>query len=381
MSTTRVDALHAPPAVAGTPSLAAVARVGFWTLIVAHVVAGWGTQWDIQWHMRIGRDSFWIAPHVMTYSGVTLMVLASWGMLAWTSWRALRGERAAGTWCVLGITGTRGWHLAAWAIVLTVLAAPIDDLWHRLFGLDVTLWSPPHLLGLLGAVLNAAAGWVIARETYTPGSRAREIGVVLSGALVAAGLSVSLQPAIRMAYVHGGVRFFTYGMLGALLLPLGLVVTARLSRWRTAPLLALLAMLAFGFAGSGVARAGFAWLQPTSFIGEEIAKDPTSPIAISHEIARKNGVAPGPNLRGLLVALIAAGAVVGVDARRRPRTASIALGFTLLVGVGVALSRQPAFAQSLPSATDTLLALIVTVLAGALGGALSVRASDRLGGR
>src|SRR4029078_1523083 len=139
-------------------------------------------------------------------------------------------------------------------------------------------------------------------------------------------------------------------------------VTARLSRWRTAPLLALLAMLAFGLAGSAVARAGFAWLQPTSFIGEEIARDPTSPIAISHEIARKNGVAPGPNLRGLVVALLAALALVGAAARRRPLAASVAFGLVLVAGVGLALARQPAFAQALPSAAETSVAVLVTTL-------------------
>ena len=380
MSTASVDTLRAP-AVAGAPSRVAVARAGFWTLVAAHVLAGWGTQWDIQWHLRIGRDSFWIAPHVMTYAGVTLIVLASFGTLAWTSWRARRGEREAGALRVLGITGTRGWHFAAWAIALTVLAAPIDDLWHRLFGLDVTLWSPPHLLGLVGAILNAAAGWVIAREAYPAGSRARQVGLVLSGALTTAGLAVALQPGIRIAYVHGGVRFFTYSMLGALLLPLGLVVTARLARGRWTPLLALVVMLAIGFVGSGVAALGFAWLQPPSFIGEEIAKDPTSPIAISHEIARKNGVAPGPSLRGLAVALLAALVLGVVDARRRPVAASIAFGLTLCAGVGLALSRQPAFAGSLPSAADTALALGITVVAAAAGGALATRASDRLGAR
>jgi hypothetical protein len=370
------------PAVAGAPSLAAVSRAGFWALVVAHVLAGWGTQWDIQWHLRIGRDSFWIAPHVMTYSGVALMVLVSFGVLAWTSWRALRGEHEPGVLSVAGIAGTRGWHFAAWSILLTVLAAPIDDLWHRLFGLDVTLWSPPHLLGLAGGVLNAAAGWTIAREAFAPGSRAREIASVLAGALVSAGLSVALQPSVRQAYVHGGLRFHTYAMLGALLLPLGLVLTGRLARWRLAPLLAVLAMLAFGVAGSLVAAAGFAWLQPVSFIAEEIARDPASPIAVTHEIARKNGVPPGAaNLRALLTALAAAALVAGVDARRRPVVASIVLGLTLLAGVGVALARQPAFAQSLPSMLDTLLALLVTVLAGAVGGALAVRAAVRVGGR
>jgi len=32
------------------------------------------------------------------------------------------------------------------------------------------------------------------------------------GRMAPPGLSVSLQPAIRMAYVHGGVRFFTNGV-------------------------------------------------------------------------------------------------------------------------------------------------------------------------
>ena len=379
MSTTRAGALPASAAT-GALTVAAVARAGFWVLIAAHVWAGWGTQWDIQWHLKIGRDSFWIAPHLMTYSGVTAMVLTSFGVLAWTSWHALRGEREANMLRVLGVTGTRGWHFAAWAIVLTVLAAPIDDLWHRLFGLDVTLWSPPHLLGLAGGVLNAAACWVIAREVYPAGSRAREIAVLLSGALVTGGLSVSLQPSIRIAYVHGGVLFFTYAMLGALLLPLGLVVTARLARHRAAPLVAILAMLASGFAGAAVARAGFAYLQPVSFIEEEIAKDPTSPIAFAHELARKNGATPGAaNLRGLVVALLATGVLVVVDARRRPKAASIALGLTLWAGLGWLLSRQPAFAGSLPGTSAIVLAFVVTVVAGAAGGALAARASERLG--
>ena len=29
-------------------------------MLAANVLAAWGVQWDIQWHMQIGRDSFWI---------------------------------------------------------------------------------------------------------------------------------------------------------------------------------------------------------------------------------------------------------------------------------------------------------------------------------
>ena len=228
-------------------------------------------------------------------------------------------------------------------------------------------------------MLNAAAGWVIAREAFPRDSRARQVALVLAGALVAAGLSVALQPGIRMAYVYGGVRFFTFAILGALLLPLALVVTARLSGPRTAPLLALVVMLAFGVTGAAIARAGFAWLQPVSFIGEEIAKDPTSPIAVSHEIARKNAALPGAaNLRGLAVMLLATLGLTIADARRRPVTASIVFGLTMMAGSGLALALQPAFADSLPSVAATAAAAVLTLLAGAAGGALAARVADRL---
>ncbi len=372
MTTARAQTLDAPlvPATRAT-STVGVARAGLWLLFAAHVVASWGTQWDIQWHLRIGRDSFWIAPHVMTYSGVTLLVLISFGVLAWTT---LRGGGEPGLIRVVGVTGPRGYHAAAWGIALTVLAAPIDDLWHRLFGLDVTLWSPPHMLGLLGGTANAAACWLIARESYPAGSRARLVATIIAGALVGGGISLGLQPGIRIAYTYGGLRFFTYPMLAALLMPLALVVVARLSRLRAAPLVTIVAMLAVGFTGAAVARAGFAWLRPVPFIVEEIAKDPTSPIALAHEMARRNGAAPGAwTPRVLLVALLAAGLMVAVDARRRPALAALAYGLTIYVGVGLVLAGMPAFATLLPSATDTVVAAAIVVVAGLAGGALAGR--------
>ena len=147
-------------------------RAVLWSLLVAKVVTGWGVQWDIQWHVMIGRDSFWIPPHVMTYAGVAVTVVLSFGLLAWTTFRAPR-VLPPGLVSMCGIVGTRGVHIAAWGIAATVLAAPIDDLWHRLFGLDVTLWSPPHLLGIFGSAVNTVGCLAIARDAYPAGSRAR----------------------------------------------------------------------------------------------------------------------------------------------------------------------------------------------------------------
>src|SRR5437773_10870680 len=144
----------------------------------------------------------------MTYAGVVVMVGLSFGVLAATtlspSWRGGDVVR------VLGLTGTRGFHLAAWGIALTVLAAPIDDLWHRLFGIDVTLWSPPHLLRLLGAAINTLGCFRIAREVYPMKSRAGFAALVCTGTTLFVGLHFALQPAFRLAYLQGGVRFHLY---------------------------------------------------------------------------------------------------------------------------------------------------------------------------
>ena len=193
-----------------------VRRAALWTLLLSKLLAGWGVQWDIQWHVLIGRDSFWIPPHVMTYAGVALSVIVSFGVLAWESVT----RRDGGNLRILGLSGTRGFHLAAWGIALTVLAAPIDDLWHRLFGLDVTLWSPPHLLGILGAAINSLACLVIAREVHPAGSVARWAALVLTGAVLYGGLHLTVDPSTRIAYLYGGVLFYTLAYLSALILPL-----------------------------------------------------------------------------------------------------------------------------------------------------------------
>src|SRR5215207_6783505 len=106
-----------------------------WILLLAKALAGVGVGWDIRWHIVIGRDSFWIAPHVMTYAGVALAAIVSFGILAWETRLARQGRAPGDTLRIAGLTGTRGWHLAWWGVAMTIVAAPVDDLWHRLFGI------------------------------------------------------------------------------------------------------------------------------------------------------------------------------------------------------------------------------------------------------
>src|SRR5207249_11511892 len=97
----------------------------------------------------------------------------------------------------------------------------------------------------------------------------------------------------RIAYLTGGVFFHFYAMLASLMLPVALVATAHLSGVRWTPALVLVGAVALGLVGMQIARVGFDLLQPVSVIEPEIAKDPTSPIAVAYLVARKEGARRG----------------------------------------------------------------------------------------
>src|SRR6266851_5258605 len=163
------------PRVSAPADRAWLYRAAFWAMLGADLFAGWGIRWDLQWHRIIGRDSFWIAPHIMIYTGVVLTVAVSFGVLAF-EWS--RGSR-----------GTPGFHLAALGIAITVVAAPIDNLWHRFIGPDVWLWSPPHLLGIVGGAVHSAGCVLIAYEVYPAVSAARRfVAAIAASAQFYAGL-------------------------------------------------------------------------------------------------------------------------------------------------------------------------------------------------
>lgn len=350
----------------------ALKRAVLWALLASKVVAGWGVQWDIQWHVVIGRDSFWIPPHLMTYAGVSAAVILSFGMLLLETWRG------TGTVRVLGLSGSRGFQLAAWGMAVTVLAAPIDDLWHRLFGIDVTLWSPPHLMGILGVVINGWACLIIAREVYSAGSAGRLAAMIVTGAGLYGSLHLVVDPTFRLAYLYGGVRFYSFAILAAFFLPLALVPMARLAKSRWAPVVALVLVALVGMVGLRIARLGFDIIQPVSAIEEEIAKDPTSPIAVANITARKNGFPPGRigGLPLLIMGLIPVIAMSLVDPRQRPVAATVAYGLLLFIVGGWRIAGLPALAPMAPSLGPTAVAFVLTALTAVAGGFAARRLSD-----
>jgi hypothetical protein len=150
-----------------------------------------GGAWDEIWHRRFGlgavvKDFFW-PPHILIYASLTIIALCvvfGIGLLA---------NRAGG----IRERFRRSSLLGILALVATaqVVALPADAFWHKIYGLDLTAWSLPHLVvllnfGLLMSVATLLLAGVPPRTGWQGwrGIRANEVAGLFAMAFGATGL-------------------------------------------------------------------------------------------------------------------------------------------------------------------------------------------------
>src|SRR3954452_8257461 len=120
------------------------------------LTAVFGMYWDISIHLNNGRDPGPLAnaAHYFILAGLFGIFFA--GLLGISLPKRKQGNTfvriAEGWWVPLGALLT----LACAAFALS--SFPLDDIWHRIFGQDVTLWGPTHLLLFGGASLSTLGG-------------------------------------------------------------------------------------------------------------------------------------------------------------------------------------------------------------------------------
>ncbi len=132
---------------------------------ISLLVALLGMLWDIALHIGVGRDEGPLAnpAHFLILFG--LFGVFAGGILAC----AMPLDEKPGPAAVHFI---RGWDIPVGGILLTVagfyalLGFPLDDVWHRLFGQDVTLWGPTHLMLIGGAGLSIIGLLVLEQEGH-----------------------------------------------------------------------------------------------------------------------------------------------------------------------------------------------------------------------
>jgi hypothetical protein len=126
------------------------------------LVALLGMYWDISLHIDDGRDAGPLAnpAHYLILFGLFGIFVA--GFLAIVLPEGKPSERS------LRISGD--WYAPLGGIAMLAAAAfaligfPLDDIWHRIFGQDVTLWGPTHLMLIGGAGLTLIGSAILIVE-------------------------------------------------------------------------------------------------------------------------------------------------------------------------------------------------------------------------
>jgi hypothetical protein len=144
---------------------------GLWLL--AFGLKLFGSSWDTSWHFKYFFDTF-SPPHNINTVGFLLawlLVAYHWGGTDWAQRQVARLPAGLQTWARKWVLVERlgsERHMDRGSLIVTttglfifLVAAPLDQIWHRVFGLDLTTWSPTHLALFSGteiAVLGVLMG-------------------------------------------------------------------------------------------------------------------------------------------------------------------------------------------------------------------------------
>ncbi len=119
------------------------------------ICALFGFIWDVSLHIGNGRDSGPLANPAHYFILVGLFML----FIAGVSAMVLPYDKPGAS----AVRITRTWYAPVGGVLMTVcglyalIGFPLDDIWHRIFGQDVTLWGPTHLMLIGGAGLSLIA--------------------------------------------------------------------------------------------------------------------------------------------------------------------------------------------------------------------------------
>ncbi|MDQ1633970.1 MAG: hypothetical protein QOJ32_779 [Frankiaceae bacterium] len=150
------------------------------------MVAVFGMYWDISLHIDQGRDPGPLANPAHYWILFGLFGIVASGVAA----ASMSNDPLPARTLKL----TENWRVPLGAVAITICGAislggfPLDDIWHRIFGQDVTLFGPTHLMLIGGAGLSTLGGYLLLIEGYqaAPGrvkaERFREVAT--AGALL-----------------------------------------------------------------------------------------------------------------------------------------------------------------------------------------------------
>ena len=135
--------------VSGIPAWAGIPGA---MIAVSLLTALFGMMWDISLHIADGRDEGPLANPAHYFILAGLFGVFAAGFIS----MVLPKEKPSAS----AIRIREGWYAPLGGVLIAACGAfsligfPLDDVWHRLFGQDVTLWGPTHLMLIAGAAMT-----------------------------------------------------------------------------------------------------------------------------------------------------------------------------------------------------------------------------------
>jgi hypothetical protein len=145
---------------AGRPTPPELFKALYVGWLVAFSLKVLGSSWDVSWHFKWLRDDL-APPHLLNSVGTAIVL----GLVIVHTYTGYGVDRTA-------------LRLIQWGLGVFLVAVPLDLINHRINGLDITSWSPSHMMLYAGTFLMIAGvirGWFVG----APPSRTRTL--VLGG--------------------------------------------------------------------------------------------------------------------------------------------------------------------------------------------------------
>lgn len=307
------------------------------TIALFKLLNFFGGNWDIQWHVAIGRDNLFIPPHLMVLVAFGGGITLAWFWIVHETFAGRANEQPGETMRVGIFKAPPAFFGIFLGYAFALLSGLFDEGWHEIFGIDSTLWSPPHIcimastmfvdLNLMIGISTTARRLGMKFEPRSPFFW----GLALTGAYTFEAVNFQMSQAFIEAYrVNGsGMTGLLYPMLVGALFPFPLLLTIKIARQFRVALMIFAVAISLQLVGIGIAAAGFAILQPVSVITDFIRLNPESSISKASAFISDLGFSGWVGFLqtwSLLLSALPLGLVALLDflpwARRRPLVAA-----------------------------------------------------------
>jgi hypothetical protein len=340
-----------------------------------------GGSWDIQWHLSIGRETLWIPPHMMVFvaffGGALLAALA----IANETWLVRAGNHVPHTLGIGPVHAAPAFITILLGYLGAMLSGGFDEAWHRAFGIDSTLWSPPHLCIMASTLLvdfSLMFGIVLSARRSGAGIDWKSPlfwGIVLPGAYTFESFNFQMSQGFIEGYRAGGVGLMglLFPILVGAAVPFAMLISIILARrfWIVLPIFATAIVLQY--IGMGIAAAGFALLKPVSVIALFIEQNRESMIAIASGFMQKVGFGGWAGYQqtwGMWLSIVPLMLVAWLDrwawARKHPLIAAPVYSASLVLVGWVGFRQLPVLRDYPTTLFDVALGMLVSAAIGML---------------